>query len=162
MTIPDAQTLMRPILVYLADGQAKSAKVVYANRCPLSSVCPTTSGRRCCQRSAKDQKYVRQRLHWSPHSHVASPDCSTVPRNVRSETGDQVWHPEAHRHSMLREFRRTSLFMSQGQGKQPVDATAKRPSGDDGAVTGSHRRAAEGGQPSRESQRELFVVAHRV
>lgn len=81
MTIPDAQTLMRPILAYLADGQAKSAKDVIA---AMSDEFGLSDDERAQMLPSGRQRTMYDRVHWSL-THM-SQDCSTVPRGATSRS----------------------------------------------------------------------------
>lgn len=115
MTIPDAQTLMRPILAYLADGQAKSAKDVIA---------------------AMSDEFG---LSDDERAQMLPSGCCSIPINhvQVTDTGRQVLkaHPERVDMAVLREFPSYIAFRERTKAKQPVDATAKRPSGDDVQVS---------------------------
>lgn len=136
MTIPDAQTLMRPILAYLADGQAKSAKDVIA---AMSDEFGLSDDERAQMLPSGRQRTMYDRVHWSL-THMSQAGLLDRPTRGHvqvTDTGRQVLkaHPERVDMAVLREFPSYIAFRERTKAKQPVDATAKRPSGDDVQVS---------------------------
>ncbi|WP_416887780.1 winged helix-turn-helix domain-containing protein, partial [Mycobacterium tuberculosis] len=95
MTIPDAQTLMRPILAYLADGQAKSAKDVIA---AMSDEFGLSDDERAQMLPSGRQRTMYDRVHWSL-THMSQAGLLDRPTRGHvqvTDTGRQVLkaHPE--------------------------------------------------------------------
>lgn len=135
MTIPDAQTLMRPILAYLADGQAKSAKDVIA---AMSDEFGLSDDERAQMLPSGRQRTMYDRVHWSL-THMSQAGLLDRPTRPRPGHGHGPSSPEgasrARRHGCAAEFPSYIAFRERTKAKQPVDATAKRPSGDDVQVS---------------------------
>lgn len=168
MTIPDAQTLMRPILAYLADGQAKSAKDVIA---AMSDEFGLSDDERAQMLPSGRQRTMYDRVHWSL-THMSQAGLLDRPTRGHvqvTDTGRQVLkaHPERVDMAVLREFPSYIAFRERTKAKQPVDATAKRPSGDDVQVSPEDLiDAALAGEPGSrrggDPEEGTHVVAHRV
>lgn len=136
MTIPDAQTLMRPILAYLADGQAKSAKDVIA---AMSDEFGLSDDERAQMLPSGRQRTMYDRVHWSL-THMSQAGLLDRPTRGHvqvTDTGRQVLKAHPERVDWLLGF--GSLTKSDVRRELPqhshVDATAKRPSGDDVQVS---------------------------
>lgn len=114
MTIPDFQTLMRPILAYLADGQAKSTKDVIA---AMSDEFGLSDDERAQMLPSGRQKTMYDRVNWSlTHmSQAGLLDRPTRGHVQLSDAGRQVLnsHPDRVDVKILRSSRRTSLFASE-------------------------------------------------
>lgn len=103
MTIPDAQTLMRPILAYLADGQAKSAKDVIA---AMSDEFGLSDDERAQMLPSGRQRTMYDRVHWSL-THMSQAGLLDRPTRGHvqvTDTGRQVLkaHPERVDMAVLR------------------------------------------------------------
>lgn len=153
MTIPDAQTLMRPILAYLADGQAKSAKDVIA---AMSDEFGLSDDERAQMLPSGRQRTMYDRVHWSL-THMSQAGLLDRPTRGHvqvTDTGRQVLKAHLERVDMavLQEFRRTSLFVSE---PKPSSQSTRPPSDRPGTMCRSHPRISSTlrlrrtGQPSR-------------
>ncbi|BBX95938.1 restriction endonuclease [Mycobacterium lacus] len=126
MTIPDFQTLMRPILAYLADGQAKSTKDVIA---AMSDEFGLSDDERAQMLPSGRQKTMYDRVNWSlTHmSQAGLLDRPTRGHVQLSDAGRQVLnsHPDRVDVKILREFPSYIAFRERMNAKQSTEAAHK-------------------------------------
>ena len=155
MTIPDFQTLMRPILAYLADGQQKSTRSVIA---AMSEAFGLTTGERVQMiPSGGRANLIDNRIGWSL---TELSQGGVIERPVRARvkitpTGLHVLrsHPNRVDMSVLRNDPAYREFRDRSRAKQPDDSAASD-IGDPGdafspedlidAVVAENRAAVEG------------------
>jgi restriction system protein len=124
MTIPDFQTLMRPILAYLADGQQRSTRTVTD---AMSDEFGLTAQERA-QLIPSGSKLMDNRVGWSL-THLSQ--AGLIERPARAQVkitpaGLEVLgsHPDRVDVSVLRDYPAYREFRERSRAKQPADSSA--------------------------------------
>jgi len=125
MTIPDFQTLMHPILAYLADGQQKSTRTVIN---AMSDEFGLTAEERAQMIPSGRAKLMDNRIGWSL-THLSQ--AGLIERPIRAQvritpTGLEVLksHPDRVNVSVLRDYPAYREFRDRSRAKQPTDSAA--------------------------------------
>jgi restriction system protein len=124
MTIPDFQTLMRPILAHLADGQQRSTRTVTD---AMSDEFSLTAEERA-QLIPSGSKLMDNRVGWSL-THLSQ--AGLIERPARAQVkitpaGLEVLgsHPDRVDVSVLRDYPAYREFRERSRAKQPADSSA--------------------------------------
>lgn len=124
MTIPDFQTLMRPILAYLADGQQRSTRTVTD---AMSDEFSLTVDERA-QLIPSGSKLMDNRVGWSL-THLSQ--AGLIERPLRAQVkitpaGLEILgsHPDRVDVSVLRDYPAYREFRERSRAKQPADSSA--------------------------------------
>ena len=125
MTIPDFQTLMRPILAYLADGQQKSTRTIIN---AMSDEFGLTAEERAQMIPSGRAKLMDNRIGWSL-THLSQ--AGLIERPARAQVkitpaGLEVLrsHPDRVDVSVLRDYPAYREFRERSKAKQPADSAA--------------------------------------
>lgn len=133
MTIPGFQSVMRPVLTYLADGQAKSTKDVITE---MSDEFGLTDDERAQMLPSGRQRTMDNRVHWSL-THMSQAGLLDRPARAQiqiTDAGREVLtsHPDRVDVKVLRAFPAYVAFRQRTKAKQPTDTSAQEsePDGD--------------------------------